>query len=221
MLAIAGKYPADGAYVDGRFGDNNAAGDLSANLGRMPILSVAEGSVGQSTAINFYVASETGLLGSSSLEAAQIIAITEHLKELMTAWRALVPYGTEPSAEKLDQWFTQGATDSEGVADRAGYATRYAKWFVGRIENTLGSTGFAVGNKLSLADVSLYNTFAEVMTDAEAPAETPQWKKECFGSKARVEELLKSSPKIQASINAVASNANFQKWLSVRGPQGF
>jgi hypothetical protein len=48
----------------------------------MPAIQVGESSIGQSAAVNFYVASENGLLGSSNLEAAQIIAIAEHIKEM-------------------------------------------------------------------------------------------------------------------------------------------
>lgn len=115
--------------------NNNFTLCTQANLGRMPVCSTPVGSIGQSTAINFYVASENGLMGSSVLEAAQILAVTEvnflicvsilfsvhetmmrtflqHVKELMAAWRSLVPYGTEPSAEKLETWFKTGAEDS-------------------------------------------------------------------------------------------------------------
>ncbi|RYY86126.1 hypothetical protein EON63_06250 [archaeon] len=69
LLAIAGKFPGD--YVDGRY--NESTGTLTHNLGRMPVLEVGGESVGQSAAINFYLASELGLMGSSNLEAAHII----------------------------------------------------------------------------------------------------------------------------------------------------
>ena len=42
-------------------------------------------------------------------------------------------------------------------------STRYLTWWMGRIENSLGNNGFAVGNKLSLGDVYLYANFAEVI----------------------------------------------------------
>jgi len=215
-LAIGGKFPGD--YEDGRFSEPPAG--LEANLGRMPVCSTPVGSIGQSTAINFYVASENGLMGSSVLEAAQILAVTEHVKELMAAWRSLVPYGTEPSAEKLETWFKTGAEDSTGPADGANRSSRYLKWFCGRIEVSLGEK-FAVGCKLSLADVTLYNTFAEVLKKEEQPADFAQWKAEPFGSLAFTQELLASYPKISASISAVAANPGVQRWLSTRGVQYF
>jgi hypothetical protein len=102
MLAIAGKFPGEG-YEDGRF--SAPPEGLEANLGRMPICATPEGSVGQSAAINFYIASECGLLGSNTLEAAQIIAICEHVKELVGEWRKLCPWGAEPTAGEYYRYF--------------------------------------------------------------------------------------------------------------------
>lgn len=93
MMAIAGKFPGEG-YTDFRASGTSDMGDaLNCNLGRLPVLECQSGTIGQSAAINFYVASECGLMGSSSFEAAQIISITEHLKELSTAYRGLVSLG--------------------------------------------------------------------------------------------------------------------------------
>lgn len=185
------------------------------------MIRVGDDSIGQSAAINFYIASEHGLLGSSNLEAARIISISEHLKEMNTVWSGMVPFGTVPSEEILDKWFNQGATDSTGTADRAGYSTRFLTWWLGRIEGTLDSNGFAVGNKLSLADVLLHNAFGEVLREEERKEGFSAARCEPFGSKARVDEALSKHPKIAASVAAVASNENVQKFLSMRGVQSF
>jgi len=221
VLAIAGKFPpAD--YDDNRHSDAPTTGiDLSGNLGRMPVASIGDNTIGQSHAINFFVASEVGMMGSNTFEAAQILSIQEHIKELRTKWVELVPWGTEPTEEKLDLWFNTGSTDATGVADRAGYATRYAQWWLGRIESSLGTKGFAVGDKLSLADVLLYNAFAEHLTAEQANADFPAHRREAFGSKARTDALVARFPRISASINAVRENANAQQWLASRGVQGF
>jgi glutathione S-transferase len=219
LLAIAGKFPGTD-YEDGRFGappDN-----LEANLGRMPVVIDGDASVGQSVAINYYIAAENGLLGSSNLEAAQILAICEHIKEMITVYRTLVPWGEAPSDESLTQWFTGGATDSEGPADGSSRSTRYLTWWCGRIEKVLGNSGFAVGNKISLADAMIYNTFAEVLKESEVVSpDVPQWKREPFCSLEKTQSVLTKCPKIQASIAAISANANAQKWLETRGTQYF
>eukprot|EP00601_Ochromonadales_sp_CCMP2298_P007270 CAMPEP_0173202762 /NCGR_PEP_ID=MMETSP1141-20130122/19147_1 /TAXON_ID=483371 /ORGANISM="non described non described, Strain CCMP2298" /LENGTH=238 /DNA_ID=CAMNT_0014128151 /DNA_START=15 /DNA_END=731 /DNA_ORIENTATION=- len=219
MLAIAGKFPSEGGYEDGRFTEPPAG--LEWNLGRMPVASVGDQSVGQSVAINFAIATECGMMGSSTMETAQILAIQEHLKEAGAGYKALVPYGTEPSAEALDTWFDSGSEDNTGAADRAGYSTRFLTWYAGRIEGCMGADGFAVGGKLSLADVLIYNMFAEVLKDDECAVDTPAFKREAFGCKARTDVALAKFPKLKASVEAVAANANLQKWLSTRGMQGF
>lgn len=217
ILAAAGKYPGD--YTDGRY--ENPSGDLSQNLGRMPVIEYNGKTVGQSAAINFFLASELGLMGANTYDAAHIISLHEHLKEMHTAYRSIVPYGQEPTAEGSDKWFDTGATDSTGNAERAGYSTRFLTWFLGRIEESLDNNGFAVGNQLSLADILLYNSLAEHLEDEQAAPEVPQFKREAFGSKARTDAAIAKHPRIQASIRAVAENANIQRWLSTRGVQTF
>jgi glutathione S-transferase len=217
LLAIAGKFPGD--YTDGRF--EAPAEGLDANLGRMPVIDVGSNSIGQSAAINFFIASENGLMGSNNLEAAQIISIQEHIKEMLTAYRTVTPYGSEPTPEQMDTWFNQGSTDLTGNAERAGYSTRYLKWWMGRMENVMGTKGYAVGDKLSLADVLLYNAFGEHLKDSEAAEGVTASRRGAFGSKERTDAALANHPRIKASVDAVANNANIQKWLSIRGVQGF
>jgi hypothetical protein len=82
MLALSGLFP--GAYIDGRYTTDNpptggagamseVADKLSWNLGRMPLVKGEDGEVGQSVAINYYVAAKLGLLGDSVIETAHIL----------------------------------------------------------------------------------------------------------------------------------------------------
>lgn len=211
--------PQGDGYTDGRY--DAPASDLECNLGRMPACSVGDQHIGQSAGINQYIASECGMLGDNNIEAAQIIAVNEHVKEMMTAWRALVPWNSEPSAEAADKWFDSGATDVTGPADRAGYSTRFLTWWLGRMEATVGANGFSVGNKLSLADIMIYNALGEHLRPSEAKEGTPAWKCEAFGNKARTDAKVAQFPKLAAIVASVAANANIQKWLDTRGVQGF
>lgn len=237
LLAIAGKFPVSvallcacccvlsdcnllqGDYTDGRF--EEPEGNLDANLGRMPLIQVGSHYVGQSAAINFFIASENGLMGRNHLEAAQIISIAEHVKELQTSYRTIVAWGVEPTEEHLIKWFESGSSDVSGVAIEDGQGTRYLKWYMGRIENVLGTNGFAVGDRLSLADVVLYYAFGEHLKEGEAREGLGASRKYPFGSKERMDAALATHPRIKASVDSVASNANFQKWLSIRGVQDF
>eukprot|EP01041_Mallomonas_annulata_P002784 gene2784-5481_t len=217
LLAIAGQFPGD--YEDGRF--NAPQSNLEANLGRMPVLQVGDDSIGQSTAINYYISSEYGLNGESNLEAAKILAISEHIREMMDSYKSLVPYGAAPTEEALNTWFEGGAKDISGPADYND-RNRYFLWYMGRIEQSLDSSGYAVGGKISLADVLLYRTLCDYLKDEEAPPTLDQWKRSPFGgNKAKIDSMLTNYPKIHASCNAVASHPNIQKWLAMRGVQQF
>ena len=231
LLALA-----DRSYTDGRYTTDADKADgtrsklydeikdkLGANLGRMPVLRTEGGDVGQSAAINFYLASELGFMGSSTLEGAQILAIQEHLKEMMTAFRSVIPYGSEPTDELVAKWFDTGADDVSptAAADMSKRKERFAKWFFGRIEGIVGAGGCAVGGKLSLADVLIYNTFGEVLEAAQAPDGMPSWKREPFTSKARTDAALSSCPKLAAIVENVRSNEKVTKYLAERGPQRF
>jgi glutathione S-transferase len=186
----------------------------------MPVADAGGTGIGQSVAINFYVASECGLFGSSPLEGALILAVQEHLKECMSSFRAICPYGTTPTEEDLAKWFDSGATDAEGPADGANRPNRFLKWYLGRIEATLGEQ-FAVGGALSLADVLIYNAFAETLKPEERGEGFAEWRAEPYCSGAKMAAALAQCPKISASIAAVAANENVQKWLAMRGVQGF
>jgi glutathione S-transferase len=228
MLAMAGKFPKEGGYKDVRvnFGDDAAfaavANTLDANLGRMPLLETPEGSIGQSAAINFYVATKCGLMGKSTLETAKILAICEHIKELRESYAKLVPFGTAPTAEALDTFFDSNeANDFSGPAVRATQGKRYLKWYMGRLEGLVAEGGFAVGTGPSLAGVLIYSTFGDVLEVDEAPKDFPAYRREPFGSLTRTNAALAKCPKIKAIVDKFANRPMIKKWRAERGPQGF
>jgi len=227
MLAAKGKYPGD--YEDGRYTTDTPYGvtksysllkdKMNSNLGRMPVMS-AEGSfIGQSCAINYYVAKSLGMMGSSDLEAAQIISIQEHLRECNLAFRNLIPYGSEPTEDQLNTWFDTGATDSSGPADMKTRSTRYLKWYVGRIENVVGDDGYAVGGKLSLADLLIYNLFAETLLEEEAADNVKEvkWRRQPFCDLERTNKALIAAPNLAKICKNVRNNPGIKKWLETRG----
>jgi glutathione S-transferase len=218
LLAIAGKFPTTD-YTDGRF--SAPADGLEMNLGRMPVLSTPDGSVGQSVAINFYVATTNNLMGSSPLDAARILSVTAHVSEMMDAFRKIVPYGATPTEEDMVKWFDTGATDSTGAADGSKRPERFAQWWVGRIEASLDASGYAIGSSISLADVVLYNAFAEVLREEERGEGFAAWRAEPMCSLARTNKLLESAPKLSGAIDKVREHAGTKKWLSMRGVQYF
>ena len=93
---------------------------------------------------------------------------------------------------------------------------------MGRLEQLVGADGFAVGGKLSLADLLLYKTFGETLDikDAKDPA-LPAHRREPFASFARTTKALNKHPRLKACVASVAAHKGVKKWLAMRGKQGF
>jgi len=191
---------------------------LDPNLGRLPVIAIGDKSLGQTVAINYYFAAEYGMMGKDHFEAAQIIAISEHLRELHASFHTLNPLATQPDPEAMHKWFDGGAKDTTGLAVQDTQNARYLTWYMGRIERVVGPHGFAVGDKLSLADVLLYNSFAETETlrDEELVEGPGCWRRGPMGDQERMEIALAKHPRIKACCNTVANNKNIQKWLHMK-----
>jgi glutathione S-transferase len=192
---------------------------VDANLGRMPVLVTPEGvAVGQSGAIWHYCAETQGFLGANATEAAQVLSWVESIKELNDVYSKVVPYGTVPTPEAFAAFFEDAtAADVTGVADRAAMAKRNAKWFLGRLERLASAHGpFAVGSKISLADVLLFYRFGDVVPADEANKDAGAHRLEPYGSAEHTKKLLAHFPKISAIIENVRSNAHMQTYLAAR-----
>ena len=88
------------------------AGDFVAGMGKVPLLEVNGVSVAQSKAIERYVARTLGMAGVSDIEAAQIDAITEHVRDIKQAYQPCRKI--EDAAEKaaaMTTWFDQTLPD--------------------------------------------------------------------------------------------------------------
>lgn len=222
LAALAGKFPAEGAYIDARHSRAPAGDLLDANLGRFPLIQTSQGvSIGQSSAINYYIASICGLLGKSAAETALVLSFCAHVQELQESWSRLVPFGNAPT-ERNFKFFFEGddARDVSGPADGQTISQRYALWYCGRIEGLIGPRGYAVGSQFTLADIIVYNAFGDVLSAAENPGVPPHIR-EPFGSLSRTEQLLHKHPKLERIVLNVRSHPSIQLWIQQRGPQDF
>ena len=91
---------------------------------------------------------------------------------------------------------------------------------MGRLEGIVGAGGTAVGSSISLADVLIYNAFAECLTEAEAP-DKEAWQRAPYNDAKRMEAALATHPKLKAICDTVAAHEGIKKWLGMRGVQGF
>ena len=122
-----------------------AAGELVCNMDRAPVLVVGDVTIGQSKAIDRYVAKSVGMMGSTDLEAAQIDMIGEHVRDIKDAYQK-----------------AKGSHKDEALAAaQTEFVTVTLPTWLEKLEKTLGGNGFAVGSSISLADVYIYGLTQE------------------------------------------------------------
>jgi len=189
------RYPI--AFVDGKpsvpdFQKAKEAGDLKANMGRVPILDVDGVEIGQSKAIERFLARKLGMYGSSDLEAAQVDAVCEHCRDVKEAFgRAVPPFAPEDEEKekKRDEW----------------YATGLPSWF-SRLEDALPASegDWLVGSSLTLADVYVWSLVRDTFPDKE-----------------RCSKAMEGCTRLRSVADRVALIPELSAWLESRPVTNF
>ena len=129
-------------------------GKLLKSLNKLPFLQV-DGNNGthiicQSKSIERYLATEFGFMGEDNLEKAQIDSICECVRDLKEMYKSLKRDINKD--EKIKEWFSITLPEKLGL-----------------LENILGDNfGFSVGNKTSLADITLYTFIYEFFDNKQS-----------------------------------------------------
>ena len=111
LLTIGGiaytdqRYPIGPGFEAPEFKADKESGGLARNLGRAPLLLTDEGAIGQSKAMERYVAGQAGLMGKTPFEAACIDMVAEHVRDVR-----------EAQARKGFSRMARGKTDDEKAA---------------------------------------------------------------------------------------------------------
>ena len=151
------------------------SGNLDQNLGRAPVVLVTEGGkkleLGQSKAIERFLARRFGLLGEDEHEAAQIDAITEHIRDIKDKYQK-AKVNPQDKAHFFDEVFP-------GFMEKVDMAIR-------DIGGGSGGGPALVGRYLSLADVVLFVMVRDFFDDKAAVEKTI---KRCPRLQRSVEEV--------------------------------
>mmetsp|Transcript_22977 Transcript_22977/g.34226 ORF Transcript_22977/g.34226 Transcript_22977/m.34226 type:complete len:250 (+) Transcript_22977:55-804(+) len=169
-------------------------GELDMNLNRVPLL-ITEGGeiIGQSKAIERYLAKKFGLMGSSDVEAAQIDCVAEHCRDVKDA-----------AARKGFSFFSQKSDEEKAVARKEWFESDLPA-MLEKIEKSVSLTstesGYAVGNKSSYADIAIFSLLKDCTMEAEK------------------EDTLKAAEKCSALLaiaNKIASDEKIVAWVESR-----
>lgn len=179
--------PVKHIYVRDEFDRDKKAGLFDNSMGKLPILRIHNhGTYGictteipQSKAIERYISKRYGLMGTNLIEEAQIDAVCECIRDIKDRYQK-VRSGTE---EEKNTYFSQTLvvelSDLVRVLDP--------------------STKYAIGNKLSLADVSIYCLVTQF-----------------YDNKDAVKNIAANIPKIRDIVIKVASRPEIRVYLTDR-----
>ena len=145
-------------------------------MGRLPILTVdGKYQIGQSKAIERYLAKKFGFFGSTLEEEARIDSIGEHIRDLVQQFST-----------------AKGKPADEVDAAKAKFYADLPSWFA-KLEKVLDGDRFAVGDKLSLADVYIRQFLKDLMgADKAALAQAATGFTKILGITLNVEASAKS-----------------------------
>lgn len=168
-------------------------GELACNMQRAPMLILPSGVViGQSKTIERYLAKKCSMLGKDDEEQALIDCVCENIRDIRDKFGKIrMTGGMSDNQEKetaLTKWYREGEMKD---------------WIV-KLEQSLPSNpthpNFAVGDRLSHADILIWNLMREVFEDREA-----------------VDAVIeKDAPRIRTICQHVSALPSLQKWLQER-----
>ena len=146
------------------FNQDKAAGKLWKSMDKVPFLNVGKGVISQSKAIERYLATRFKMMGDTLEEGALIDSYCEYIRDFKTAYQAVKR--KENKEEALNEWFDKTLPKKLDVLNKLLFGNMDFQNMVTQPSNRK----FAVGNKLSLADLVIYSFLVDFFDNKEAVA---------------------------------------------------
>ena len=172
-------------FTRDEFDKDKEDGKLWKSMGKVPFLEVDGKTICQSKAIERYIAGRYNLMGDDLEDSAVIDSYCECLRDFKTAYHNEKKKPDKEAA--MNKWFNELLVNKLEVFDS--------------IVSNKGSdmSGYAVGGKLSLADVSIYTFLVEYFDNTEG-----------------VLKAYENCPKLKAIVKTVGENEKIKKWIETR-----
>lgn len=171
------------------------SGQFGINMDRLPVLRVDDTvSIGQSRAIERYIAILSNLMGNEEVGHALVDCISENVRDIKDKWcRVRLTGGLGNSLAKdeaLTKWFSGG---------------EFSEW-LSKLERSVvqagGHQNCAVGDTLSLADLSIWHLLRDYFSS--------------YDSEVRSAEKKANCPKLSRIANKVGELSVIRNWLLCR-----
>jgi glutathione S-transferase len=181
------------------FDEDKASGKLWQSLDKLPFLEVEGEVISQSKAIERFLASKFDMMGSTPLEAAKIDSLCEWVRDFKDMYQKVRNASADEKEEAKSKFFSETLPErliafNKIVADSSSSPKEES------VFNFTGSEQlYAVGNKLSLADIVIYAFLVEFFDDKEL-----------------AQKAYETCDKLKAVVNTVSNVEGIQKWLETR-----
>ena len=134
------------------FDKDKADGKLVTSLNKVPFLEVDGVTIPQSKSVERFLARRFNMMGSNDLEAAQIDAICESVRDFKDMYQKVRFLPEDEKETGMKEWFTVTLVERLTL-----------------LENQLvGESGFSIGNTTTLSDVVLFTFITEFFDNKEA-----------------------------------------------------
>jgi|TARA_B110000914_G_C15441004_1_gene436084 glutathione S-transferase len=143
------------------FDEDKASGKLVKSMGKVPFLNVGDGVISQSKAIERYLARRFKIMGETFEEGALIDSYCEYIRDFKTAYQAVKR--KENREEAMKEWFGLTLPQKLVEFDKLIYENIDFQNMITPLPRQ-----FAVGNKLSLADIVIYSFLTDFFDDKES-----------------------------------------------------
>lgn len=180
------------------FDDDKAAGKLWKSMGKVPFLNVGKGVISQSKAIERYLATRFKMMGDTLEESALIDSYCEYIRDYKTAYQAVKR--KENKEEALSEWFNKTLPEKLMAFDKLLFGNMDFQNMITPPSNRQ----FAVGNKLSLADIVIYSFL-----------------KNFFDNKEAVATACNNCIVLKNIVKSVSENQKIKDWVENQGSTPF
>ncbi|GMH73710.1 hypothetical protein TrST_g13782 [Triparma strigata] len=191
--------------------------DLSANLGRLPLLNHSGFVLGQSASINRYLAHQLSIFGSNPSETALIDSIVEHILDMKAAYKSLLSeYDTESDTEfhkAVEEWHS---TPPSPLLPKK--KNRQLRWYLSFLEKIIPPTGYSVGTSPSLSDAYIFNLLFEFSPSVSYDTERGRMSAgHYFGNYQKTMNVLEEFPNVKKVCITFRDGEGMKRYLDNRG----
>ena len=165
-------------YVKPEFDLDKKMKVLERSFNKLPFLKVGNDIIYQSKAIERYLAKTYNLMGSSFIEEGLIDGLCEVIRDYKTEYQQVKK---EKNEESLKKWFIE--TLPEKV----------------RLLELNVSMVYAVGKRVSLADIVIFEFFTQYFDDVVS-----------------INNVLNKTSRVRSIVSNIGENKNIIKWLETR-----